>query len=89
MYNGVGELSVDPEFEHIWQTASRSCLPFIMESQTFEQPPQTALQPSRPQSNDVNAMSRTSRAERPPQSPFLLITFFLGFVSISLFFSLK
>ena len=62
----------------------KSCPPFtcIMESQTFEQPPQTAVQQSRPQSKDVNAMSTTSGAETP-QSPFLLITFCFGFVSIS------
>ena len=55
-----------------------------MESkQTFEQPPQTALQESRPQSNDVlntTRMSRTSAGERQ-RSPFLMITFSLGFVS--------
>jgi hypothetical protein len=82
----VGELAVtvDPEFERTASRTRRRCPPFtrIMEPQTFEQPPQTALQQSRPQSNDVNAMSTTSAAERL-QSPFLLITFCFGFVGIS------
>ena len=55
-----------------------------MESQAFEQPlaPQIAPQQSRPQSNDVNTISRASGVERI-HSPFLLITFCFGFVSIS------
>ena len=65
-----------------------------MESQTFEQPPQTASAPqqSRPQSNvndvglnlNTSRMSRASGMERP-RSPFLLITFFFGFVSYFFF----
>ena len=52
----------------------------MMESQTFEQPPQTTLQPSRPQSDDINAIARHSRAERP-RNYFLLTTLCLAFVS--------
>lgn len=57
-----------------------------MASQMFEQPSQPVIQQSRPQSADLNAISRrTSRAEGP-RSLFLLITFPLGFVSLFFFY---
>ncbi|KAF8799447.1 hypothetical protein BYT27DRAFT_7201508 [Phlegmacium glaucopus] len=51
-----------------------------MDSEALEQPQQTELQQSRPQSDAVNGVSRTSRAALP-RNTFLLITWCLAFSS--------